>query len=74
MTAKLIKGGSADGMCKAIHEQITAEAATRGEVWCGRWNHASRKPGVVCRKCIHQHVLWVAFWRTMGVRDPEREV
>ena len=74
MTAKMIAGGSADGMVKAIHNRIHAECAERGEVWCGHWGHKSRKPGRVCAQCIHQHVCWVRFWRTMGVRNPEREM
>jgi len=64
----------ADQMCDAINKRIAAEAAARGEVWCGKVQHPSRQPGRVCARCIHRHVLWVAFWRTMGVSDPERDM
>jgi hypothetical protein len=90
MAAKRISGGSADAMVSAIHDRIHAQNAERGTVWCGHWGHpgadnptASREAdrmgrgrvrGQVCVACVHDHVAWVHFWRTMGVRDPEREM
>lgn len=61
--------GGVEGMLDAIHERIDRECAERGEVWCHRWGHPSRVPGVTCKRCVHQLCLTIAFWRTMGVRE-----
>ena len=70
--SKKVSGG-VEGMLDQIHERIEREANARGETWCHKWGHPSRKPGRVCSHCTHAVALYVSFWRSMGIRN-EREM